>query len=355
MGTPRFDSPPPRDYGKETRDTLEAQIDLAPELFYAEKKFAPKYNELELQNLDQMLGGTQNARGLMDIYENDVAPSYARIQQEAEASQRAADVAAVSKYAPQMREALRSANPENAALLDELNDQAMAQLTAGSRMTPEDMRDIQQQTRGAFSARGLNNSRPISIEEIMNQQLGGQQLKMQRQAFAQSLIPQNQSAYGDPFMAILGRPSSVVGSSQGFGNQAMGLKQTTGPSLFSPESAYAQDAFNTNYNSEWSTRAANNDAATAMRLGYINAGSSLISGASKAAAGCWVARAVYGENNPKWVTFRTWLFLDAPEWFRNLYMKHGEQFSKLVNMCPPLKKILRVLMDKQLIKSGYGI
>jgi hypothetical protein len=355
MGTPTFNAPPPRDYGEETRDTLEAQIDLAPELYYAEKKFAPKYNELELQNLAEMLTGTQNARGLMDIYENDVAPSYARIQQQAEASQREADVAAVSQYAPQMREALRSSNPENAALLDELNSQAMAQLAAGGRMAPEDMRDIQQQTRGAFSARGLNNSNASSIEEIMNQQLGGQQLKMQRQAFAQSLIPQNQGVYGDPFMAILGRPSSVVGSSQGFGNQAMGMGQTTGPSLFSPESPYAQDAFNTNYNSEWSTRAANNDARTAMRLGYVNAGSSLLSGAATAAAGCWVARAVYGDDNLKWVTFRTWLILDAPAWFRNLYMRYGERFAKLVNTCSPLKKLLRVLMDKQLSKSGYGI
>jgi hypothetical protein len=29
-------APPPRDYAKETRDTLQAQIDLAPELFAAE-------------------------------------------------------------------------------------------------------------------------------------------------------------------------------------------------------------------------------------------------------------------------------------------------------------------------------
>jgi hypothetical protein len=354
MGATKFETPTPRDYGQETRDTLQAQVDLAPELYAAEAQYAPLYGQLELQGLNQLLKGTESQSGLMDLYENVIAPSNSRIQQQAEQAQREADVNAVSQYAPQMREALRSSNPENAALLDELNRQAMAQLAAGGRMAPEDMRDIQQQTRGAFSARGLNNSNASSIEEIMNQQLGGQQLKMQRQAFAQSLIPQNQGFYGDPFMAILGRPSNTVGQTQGMGQQAMGMNQTGGPSLFNPESAYAQDVFNTNYNAEWNTRAANADAKTAMKLGYMQLAGSAMEGAGNA-IGCWVAREVYGLDNPKWVAFRTWMVLDAPQWLRNLYIKHGEKFSKLVAHCSPIKRVLRVLMDRQLRKAGYGI
>ena len=34
MGT-KIKAPPARDYGKETRDTLQAQIDLAPDLYAA--------------------------------------------------------------------------------------------------------------------------------------------------------------------------------------------------------------------------------------------------------------------------------------------------------------------------------
>ena len=38
---------------------------------------------------------------------------------------------------------------------------------------------------------------------------------------------------------------------------------------------------------------------------------------------CWVARAVYGEDNPRWMLFRVWLMANAPAWFRGLYLRHG--------------------------------
>ena len=38
---------PARDYGQETRDTLEAQISLAPQLFASEAKYRPQYADLE--------------------------------------------------------------------------------------------------------------------------------------------------------------------------------------------------------------------------------------------------------------------------------------------------------------------
>jgi len=33
---------------------------------------------------------------------------------------------------------------------------------------------------------------------------------------------------------------------------------------------------------------------------------------------CWVAREVYGADNPRWLEFRTWLLTQAPAWFRDL-------------------------------------
>ena len=47
-GVPSFkkgdvDAPPPRNYGQETRDTLQAQLDLAPQLFESEARFRPQY------------------------------------------------------------------------------------------------------------------------------------------------------------------------------------------------------------------------------------------------------------------------------------------------------------------------
>ncbi len=62
-------------------------------------------------------------------------------------------------------------------------------------------------------------------------------------------------------------------------------------------------------------------------------------------AGCWVAREVYGENNPQWLTFRNWLSTDAPTWLLRLYNKHGEQFAKWIKNKPKIKFIIRKLMD----------
>jgi hypothetical protein len=61
---------------------------------------------------------------------------------------------------------------------------------------------------------------------------------------------------------------------------------------------------------------------------------------------CWVAREVYGEDNPRWVAFRGYLLTEAPAWFRKLYIKHGERFAEWVANKPKIKGVIRRLMDK---------
>lgn len=52
-------SPPPApNYGQITRDTLQAQVDLAPQQFAVEQQYQPQYSALELQNLNTLLNGT---------------------------------------------------------------------------------------------------------------------------------------------------------------------------------------------------------------------------------------------------------------------------------------------------------
>jgi hypothetical protein len=61
---------------------------------------------------------------------------------------------------------------------------------------------------------------------------------------------------------------------------------------------------------------------------------------------CWVAREVYGTENPKWRYFRSWLLSDAPDWLVGLYQEHGEDFALWIHDKPALKDGIRVLMDK---------
>jgi len=69
--------------------------------------------------------------------------------------------------------------------------------------------------------------------------------------------------------------------------------------------------------------------------------------------GCWVARAVYGVENPRWLMFRQWLFDDAPQWFRNAYLRHGEKFAAWISDKPILKNAIRAFMDWK-IKKKFG-
>lgn len=65
-------------------------------------------------------------------------------------------------------------------------------------------------------------------------------------------------------------------------------------------------------------------------------------------AGCWVARAVYGVNNPRWMIFREWLMSDAPVWFRRLYMRHGQGFAHWLARHEGVKSIIRRWMNARI-------
>ena len=63
---------------------------------------------------------------------------------------------------------------------------------------------------------------------------------------------------------------------------------------------------------------------------------------------CWVARAVYGEADPNWLLFRGWLLVDAPAWFRRLYIRHGARVAHWIEPHRYLKAPLRRWMDARI-------
>jgi hypothetical protein len=95
----------------------------------------------------------------------------------------------------------------------------------------------------------------------------------------------------------------------------------------------------------------------ARSSGIMGAAGSIIGGmatggtglfASAATGGCWVAREVYGIENPKWLEFRYWMLNDAPSWFRNLYIKYGEKIAKFISNKPFVKSIIRKWMNTKI-------
>lgn len=63
---------------------------------------------------------------------------------------------------------------------------------------------------------------------------------------------------------------------------------------------------------------------------------------------CWVAREVYGEDNPRWMEFREWLLHRGPRWFRRLYLTYGKAFAWWIRDKPRIKRVVKWGMEKVL-------
>jgi hypothetical protein len=282
-------------------------------------------------------------------------------------------------------EAYRAADPYSTGLADLQSQQAQDIIGAGAseaeqllgkrglelasstgQLTPLEQRNVQQQARLAAQSRGremgslgqYGEMQSRMAEELtkreremqMGSALLGQQAGLQQQRFGQGQQAL-QSAYGmqrgisgDLGATILGRPSQSIGlGGQVLGHAQQGAAGQMGPQLFDPNMgvniAMQNQANQTSYGGAMAQAGAARSAGTMGMLGTLGG----------AAIGlCWVAREVYGESNPNWLKFRSWLLSDAPSWFVKLYARHGERFAKFISNKPLLKSAIRSWMNSKI-------
>jgi hypothetical protein len=280
MGGGSVSTPPDRNYAAESRSNLQAQVQLAPQLFAAranEDYGDPAQTRLALSTLDTALFGGGDTEGLLSLY-GRARPQLQQWERDALRTQRGDDITAIGDYAGASREALRKANPDNASLIDTLNQQAQHDLGLGAELDPREMRRSVQGTLGSLSGRGFGQgSNNDLLMAAMAAYGGGQDVQNQRRAFAGQVAGLNQAFYGDPFQQVLGRPSQTTNQLMNLGQQGAGQQRTN--TFLNPETAYGQDVFNTNYNANAASRiaSANNSAAiTGAAIGAAGSvGSSL--------------------------------------------------------------------------------
>lgn len=337
------DAPENRDYAKEMRETLQAQIDLAPELFAAESN--PEYGRganamLDLEVMRDVLMGKDGQMGLLQMYEEQTMPSLARADAETRRISQEADIRSLEELGPRATEAAKAASPQQQALIDEMNSQALEELQAGADLSPALRRESQQAIRSAQADRGFGFGVGDVSSEALFTGLQAENLQRRRQQFAKDTIGVNAATTADPFMAILGRPgvSPNAGISIGSQGQSMNPGQ-----VFNPESAYAGSLYQNNFNAQNNAAIASAEANAAVTGAAIGAAGSM--GAAKI---CWVAREVYGSDNPRWELFRSWMTSKAPKWFFNLYQAHGEAFASWLSNNPSLKPLIRMWMDSRI-------
>lgn len=214
-------------------------------------------------------------RGLLQMYEQDIAPSQARQV----SFQRQSDINDVRNLSPAFREAMRTSDPTSAKLLDSLSSDAQEGMDLGATLDPSLRREVSQSVRAGQSARGMGMGPVDAYIEAMQTGSAAEALRATRRANAANAVQMNQGFYGNAMDKILNRSN---------GNGALGTAQLAsqiggqaGAKDFNPESAYASDLYNTNFNAAiaQAINAKNNQTA------LIGAGISAVGGIAGGALG----------------------------------------------------------------------
>lgn len=335
-------APPPRDYYKETSDTLKAQIKYAGPLAQAEAEFRPIYNKLELDSYKNMLLGSRGLgpefanMGLNDILAQEIIPTMSRAEAQANTIRRESEIADVERLGLRASEAYLASDPRSKALLDTLNAQVLEDLQGRGRLSADQQRQVEQQARGEFARRGLGLGRQAVASELFATQKAIDARNLMNRQYAQTTLGLNKAFMADPFQAVLGRQGQAFGAAnqqQAFGQ---GFAASIGPRLFNPESQYAADIQSSNTQALLATQAAKAQI-TSATIGAV--------GSAAGSAMCWVAREVYGNNDFRWEIFRDWLLHEAPKSLLEVYREHGEWFAGFIKNKPAIKSAVRFLMD----------
>jgi len=290
--------------------------------------------------------------------------------------------------------------PETEQLRRTIEEEAINQLQLGSTIGAEERRGYEQAIRGAQTARGNIFGLGPAVQEAAQIGAAGEQRKLARFGAAQQFlgsgetsgaarardlllregIQQNRLGAAAGFIAggpsignlAQARTAQQQGAMQGYiqANQALpgGFNQqasTASPFYQAVDQnipVALTQAFNDLYRSQSNYLASTYGAQVAAQASsnnansipnYLNAGASLIGnvapkGIITGGIFCWVAREVYGEDNPKWLQFREWMLTKASDNLRNFYTEYGERIAESIRNKPKIKSIIRKWMDSKI-------
>jgi hypothetical protein len=345
MGSPKAKVPEPNptaDYNQylaEGSNALRAQDQLLRQQIGYEAGLQP------LLTAQQMASLKGEAQGMLGLYGDLYAPA-----QKLQSRYAADQLSMMSGLGAQATgAALGSLDATTRNIYDTFGQQALSDLQAGTSLNAQETTQAQQAARAAASASGMTFSRQGIDLEILNTYNMGQRRLAQRQATAQQAY---QMGVGQQAIGLQGFLTPSFASSQNFGLQGLvqnaqagyaGLGQS---SFLQPESQYLANLRANRLQMETSVAAANAQRSGGIMGGLLGGvGAGLGKAAGAAIFGCWVAREVYGNENPEWKVFRAWLFTESPEWLRDLYLEEGERFAEFIADKPVLKSVVKMAMD----------
>jgi len=294
-----------------------------------------------LLTAQQMASLRGQSQGLLGLYGDLYEPAQA--MQKRYAGDQLTMMAGFGQQSTQA--AIGSMDATTRGIYDTFGQQALSDLQMGSSLNAQETNQAQQAARAAAQSRGLSFSRQGSDLEVLNTYGMGQRRLQQRQGVAQQAY---QMGTAQQQIGLQGFLNPAFAASQQYGlsglvQSAQASYGSLGESSFlQPESQYLANIRANRIQMETSIQSAN-AARSGSIIGGLLQAAGTIGGAAVVA--CWVAREVYGKDNPEWTIFRAWLLTEAPDWFRDLYLEEGERFAAFISDKPVLKRIVKTAMD----------
>ena len=297
----------------------------------------------------KQLEGQKGQKGLFQLLE-DQSRQAGDLQREQLGLQRESDVGALKEFAPQVVEAYRDADPYSTGLAEQQTAMADDLYQRSQGLNPEQQRLVDQQALGMAQRQGRVNDQSAIAGQLMGREQYLSGLRGQAAGMGQQAFGMNRQLAGDVGMTILGRPSSSIAlGGQMLGQAQQGASGPMGPQLFDPNVGINMALQQRGQDVTFAGMQAQADAASsAGTMGAIGSAVGGIAQGYGTFAACWVAREVYGIENPKWLEFREWMLNDAPSWLRNLYLKYGERIAKFISNKPRVKSIIRKWMNTKI-------
>lgn len=244
----------------------------------------------------------------------------------------------------EQRRILEMADPGRFAANEELGQRLGSELALGSSLSADQARIAEQDIRSAQAARGNLYGNAASAAEVLAKFNVGQQLQQQRVANVQS------------YLGLAPIQSGQIGASAPqAGGFAANIPAPLANSPFMGGQQFLQGAgvnaenYRTQmsgYNAQLGYMASTYQNPLAAGIGAAQG----IAGLGIGIAGlvCWVAREVYGEDDPKWMLFREWMMKYSPRWMLYGYIKYGPRIARWIRGHNAIKTVLRRWMDSKI-------
>ena len=272
--------PPAPQYNESMRSILQAQIDLAPQVYQREVEFQPKYQALQGQIQ------AQAAKDQLALY-TQLQPEYSNLEDAYTTATQANQLRGLQERAPEYIQSFKQAQGTagiDAAVKGYAETTLADQMNAGFTLNPEEQRQLEQSTMRGFAARGTSLGNQAGLANVLNryQYVQGRQQNALAQATGigsylnQQSAPALASFYQQPMYA-----STAGGSTVG---NSLAAQQQAGAQYFNPESEVGMGSIYGAYNSQMQYQAGMaqaNAAKSAGKMGMMGSigGGALVGGA----------------------------------------------------------------------------